>query len=107
GRSAGGAAAARRQPASGRDRALSARRLLRLPASRARDLRDARAPPLTKKENRMRISSIVLLTLCLAACDERAAAPPLPTGDFAVVTTSGGFGAGGAVNTIRLSDHMV
>src|SRR5207248_1299273 len=33
--------------------------------------------------------------------------PILPTGDFAVVTTSGGFGAGGAVNTIRLSDKMV
>jgi hypothetical protein len=31
----------------------------------------------------------------------------LPSGDFAVVTTSGGLGAGGAVNTIRLSDHMV
>jgi hypothetical protein len=33
--------------------------------------------------------------------------PTLPTGNFAVVTTSGGFGAGGAINTVRLSDKMV
>lgn len=62
---------------------------------------------MTKKENLMRLAFLALLTLSLAACDNRAADPPLPSGDFAVVTTSGGFGAGGAVNTIRLSDHMV
>jgi hypothetical protein len=43
----------------------------------------------------------------LAACSSGGNNPPLPSGDFAVVTTSGGFGAGGAVNTIRLSDMMV
>src|SRR5690349_20328092 len=49
------------------------------------------------------------LFLLLAACTSTTPNnnPTLPTGDFAVVTTSGGFGAGGAVNTIRLSDMMV
>jgi hypothetical protein len=45
--------------------------------------------------------------LSLAACGGSGNNPPLPSGDFAVVTTSGGFGAGGAVNTIKLSDMMV
>jgi hypothetical protein len=53
----------------------------------------------------MRIGALLLL---LAACSTATNNNPvLPTGDFAVVTTSGGFGAGGAVNTIRLSDKMV
>jgi hypothetical protein len=51
---------------------------------------------------------IVLFTLLAAAChDHTVSNPPLPSGDFAVVLTSGGFGAGGAVNTVRLSDMTV
>ncbi len=42
-----------------------------------------------------------------AGCSSGSNNPPLPTGDFAVVTTSGGFGAGGAVNTIELSNGTV
>jgi hypothetical protein len=48
-----------------------------------------------------------LFLVCLGGCTGGKGEPILPSGDFAVVTTSGGFGAGGAVNTIRLSDHMV
>jgi DNA-binding beta-propeller fold protein YncE len=52
---------------------------------------------------------LMFLSLLVVGCSEAPVnnQPPLPTGDFAVVTTSGGFGAGGAVNTIRLSDMMV
>jgi hypothetical protein len=42
-----------------------------------------------------------------AACHGGPVDPVLPAGNFAVVTTSGGVMAGGAVNTIRLSDRMV
>jgi hypothetical protein len=45
--------------------------------------------------------------LLLLACTSVSHNPALPTGNFAVVTTSGGFGAGGAVNTIKLSDKAV
>ena len=40
------------------------------------------------------MSRIALIPLLLAACvDPKPNNPPLPTGDFAVVLTSGGFGA--------------
>src|SRR5678815_1880035 len=55
----------------------------------------------------MSARTLALAVLTLAACTPHNNDPPLPKGDFAVVLTSGGFGAGGAVNTIRLSDHMV
>src|SRR5262245_53112067 len=51
--------------------------------------------------------TFVLFLLGLAACGNPPGNPALPSGDFAVVTTSGGSGAGGAVNTIRLRDKQV
>src|SRR5690242_19810109 len=48
-----------------------------------------------------------LVVIAVAGCSGGSDSPPLPTGNFAVVTTSGGIGQGGAVNTVRLSDKMV
>jgi hypothetical protein len=56
----------------------------------------------------MRSLPLPLLLLAAAAgCTDTTTSPFVPTGSFAVVTTSGGFGAGGAVNTVRLSDKTI
>jgi hypothetical protein len=49
---------------------------------------------------------IASLTL-LAGCNPGGGDPPLPSGNTAIVLTSGGFGAGGAVNSVGLADHKV
>ncbi len=50
----------------------------------------------------------VALSIFLAAgCSPGDENPPLPSGNTAIVLTSGGFGAGGAVNSVGLADHKV
>jgi hypothetical protein len=48
---------------------------------------------------------LFLITFC--GCTPPLGNPPLPTGSAAIVTTSGGFGAGGALNLVQLSDDSV
>jgi hypothetical protein len=52
------------------------------------------------------LSLVSLLALVAAGCSGNHD-PVLPTGQNAIVTTSGGFGAGGAVNAVRIDSKAV